>query len=309
LEKILKNRKSAFTLIELLVVIVIIALLSSLVAPKFFGKGYGETNEPRNALILIFLIAEGGILIGKLDVIAGVVSMFYLASYGFINLAYVLEKWASTDFRPSFKIHISLGIIGFVASFAIMFKLDMPAMIASLLIMGAIYFIIKRKQVKTEYGDVWQSVWTTITRRALSKMNSKEIEERNWKPNILLFTGGTKKRPHLLELGKAVVGKHGILSNFDLYENKESNLLFRKYEQRVNSDEDIEGVFTRRQSCNNIYEGIEMISRTYGFSGVEPNTVLMGWGRQSKNPEEFVKLINTISELDLNILLVDYDKN
>lgn len=36
----MKNKKmrSAFTLVELLVVIVIIALLSSLVAPKFFGK-------------------------------------------------------------------------------------------------------------------------------------------------------------------------------------------------------------------------------------------------------------------------------
>jgi len=32
------NKRSAFTLVELLVVIVIIALLSSLVAPKFFGK-------------------------------------------------------------------------------------------------------------------------------------------------------------------------------------------------------------------------------------------------------------------------------
>mgnify|MGYP000465633536 CR=1 FL=1 len=33
-----KNIKKGFTLVELLVVIVIIALLSSLVAPKFFGK-------------------------------------------------------------------------------------------------------------------------------------------------------------------------------------------------------------------------------------------------------------------------------
>jgi len=33
-----KNYRNAFTLVELLVVIVIIALLSSLVAPKFFGK-------------------------------------------------------------------------------------------------------------------------------------------------------------------------------------------------------------------------------------------------------------------------------
>lgn len=34
----LKNNRKAFTLVELLVVIVIIALLSSLVAPKLFGK-------------------------------------------------------------------------------------------------------------------------------------------------------------------------------------------------------------------------------------------------------------------------------
>ncbi len=285
------------------------AISKDKITPKIFGKGYGETNEPRNALLMIFAIAEAGILIGNLDIIAGVVSMFYLASYGFINLAYVLEKWASTDFRPSFKINIIFGIIGFVFAFAIMFKLDMLSMFASFAIIGGIYFLLKRRQLKTEYGDVWQSVWTTITRRALSKMNSKEIEERNWKPNILLFTGGTKKRPYLLELGKAVVGKHGILSNFDLYENKNSDLLFTKYEQRVNSDDDVEGVFTRRQSCNNIYEGIEMISRTYGFSGVEPNTVVMGWGRQSENPVQFVNLINSIADLDLNILLVDYDKN
>jgi hypothetical protein len=279
------------------------------IAPKFLGKGYGLTNEPRNALILIFLIAEGGILIGKLDVIAEVVSMFYLASYGFINLAYVLEKWASTDFRPSFKIHISLGIIGFITSFAIMFKLGVASMIASFLIMGLIYFIIKRRQVKTEFGDVWQSVWTSITRRALQKMSEKEIEERNWKPNILLFSGSTNKRKYLLEFGKSIVGKHGILSNFDLVENPNLDMLFSKNIQNTElKNENIPGVFTIQQSCKNVYQGIEMVATTYGFSGVEPNTIMMGWGRHSQNPTEFVSLIKKINKLDYNVLLMDYDK-
>lgn len=278
------------------------------IAPKVFGKGYGETNEPRNALLLIFAIAEGGILIGELDLIAKIVSMFYLASYGFINLAYVLEKWASTDFRPSFKIHISLGIIGFVASFAIMFKLDATSMFAALTIMGGIYLLLKRKQIKSEYGDVWQSVWTSVMRRALQKMSEKEIEERNWKPNIILFSGQTEKRPHLLEFGKCLVGKHGMLSNFDLVENKELDVLFSKQNQAVNTEENIPGVFTRRQSCKDIYDGIEMIARTYGFSGVEPNTILIGLGEKRDKAERFVKLINTLNGLDYNLLLMDYDK-
>jgi len=278
------------------------------IAPKIFGKGYGEANEPRNALLLIFAIAEGGILIGQLDVIAKVVSMFYLASYGFINLAYVLEKWASTDFRPNFKIHISLGIIGFVASFAIMFKLDTTSMFAALTIMGGIYLLLKRQQIKSEYGDVWQSVWTSVMRRALHKMSEKEIEERNWKPNIILFSGQTNKRPYLLEFGKCLVGKHGMLSNFDLVENKELDVLFSKQDQVVNPEEVIPGVFTRRQSCKDIYDGIEMIARTYGFSGVEPNTILIGLGEKRKKAKRFVKLINTLSSLNYNLLLMDYDK-
>ncbi len=283
------------------------AISKDRMAPKIFAKGYGESNEPRNALLLIFLIAEGGILIGQLNVIAGVVSMFYLASYGFINLSYVLEKWSSSDFRPSFKIHIAFGIVGFIASFAIMFKMDMVSMLVSLLVMGLLYFFLKRREIKSESGDVWQSVWTSIIRRVLASLEGNKIEERNWKPNVLLFSGGGDKRAHLLEFGKSLIGKYGILSNFDLIEKKDSKALFTKYEQAVKENED-KGVFTRRQSCNNIYQGIEMVSQTYGFSGVEPNTILMGWGRETNNPKRFVQMLRNISHLDLNILLMDYDK-
>ncbi len=279
------------------------------ITPKFFGKGYGINNEPRNALVFIALIAEGGILIGNLNAIAGIVTMFYLTSYGFINLAYVLESWASSDFRPSFRIPRGVAIVGFLFAFAIMFKIDVLSMTIAFVLMGLLYLILQRRQMKLEYGDVWQSVLINVIRKSLQKISTKGFEERNWQPNIILFSGGTSQRPHLIEFGKSLVGKFGILTNFDLVETKDASVLFPKHKQRL-VDKDLlkQGIFMRRQSCRDIYEGIEMIVRTYGFAGLEPNTVILGWGRQSRDPERFVRLINTINELDYNLLLIDYDK-
>ena len=281
------------------------------ITPKVFGKGYGINNEPRNALLMTFLLAESGILIGELNVIAAIVSMFFIAAYGFINLAFALEKWASADFRPSFKISKWVGIIGFAACFGVMFKLDTPVMFLSMIILAGIYLYIKRKKLELDFGDVWQSVWSSIARSILHRIDRKGLEERNWRPNIILFSGGSKSRPHLIQFGKDLVGNQGFLSNFDLILNSSATVLFKKHQQSVDDDQakDNEGMFTRRQECKNIYEGIEAISSTYGFSGVEPNTILFGWARQSEDPVRFAKMIRSLGELDLNILMVDYDKD
>jgi hypothetical protein len=155
---------------------------------------------------------------------------------------------------------------------------------------------------------VWQSVYSSIVRTALHKMDKQKPEERNWKPNIILFSGGTKKRPHLIEFGKCIVGKHGVLSNFDLIENKRAKVLFPKHEQSLPEDNKDFGIFTRKKTVRDIYDGMESISSIYGISGYEPNTVLMGWARQSKDPVRFAQTLNTLYNLDLNVLLLDYDK-
>jgi amino acid transporter len=289
---------------------IIQAIAQDKIVPKILGKGFGVNNEPRNALIFTFIISEIGILIGDLNIIAGVVTMFYLTAYGFINLAFALEKWASTDFRPSFKISLWFGIIGFIASFFIMFKLDVLSMFGAFAILGIIYHFISKKQLRLEFGDVWSSVRASILRKLLTQLSKKNLNERNWRPNILLFSGGTANRPHLIEFGKALVGNHGLISNFILVLNKTSNVLFPKHKQALTSDfpQGDEGVFSRLQECNDIYDGIESISATYGFSGVEPNTVLMGWGRKTEDPVRFAKMVKTISNLDLNIVMLDFDK-
>jgi amino acid transporter len=285
------------------------ALSQDRVTPKFLGKGYGASNEPRNALLATFLIAEGGILIGSLDIIAGIVTMFYLASYGFINLAYMLEHWAGPDFRPSFRISKSYGIVGFIFAFAVMFKLDMLSMLAAFFIISLIFFVLQRRQLQTDSGDVWQSVWVSVVRRGLFFLNKNRPEDRNWQPNIILFSGGTEKRKHLINFGGSLVGKYGLLSNFELIEDSSDMAVFPKYNQPVSPKEkSFPGLFTRRLSCKNVYEGVEMVARAYGFSGIEPNTIILGWARNTEHPKRFVSLLQTVTKLDYNILLVDYDK-
>ncbi len=285
------------------------AISQDKITPGIFGKGYGANNEPRNALIFTFVLAEAGILIGELDVIARIVSMFYIAAYGFINLAYTLESWASSDFRPTFKIPVWIGILGFVASIIVMFKIDTLAMFMAFIFLAGIFFILKRKEMSLEFGDVWQSVRASILRTVLHKMDRSGLEERNWKPNIMLFSGGSKSRKHLVSFGKQLSGRQGFISNFDLIERKDEGV-FPKHEQaqKPEKEEDIEGVFTRKHTCTNIYDGIETIASTYGFAGVEPNTVLLGWARQSTDPLRFIKMLRKLDDLDLNILMVDYDK-
>ncbi|MEO1652663.1 MAG: amino acid permease, partial [Bacteroidota bacterium] len=282
------------------------------VTPKVFGKGVGKSNEPRNALILTFIIAEAGILIGELDAIAEVVSMFYLAAYGFINFACLLESWASSDFRPQFKISPLISLVGTISIFFAMVFLNLTAMLVAVLIIGAIFLYLVRKQIASggEDGDIWDGVWTSVIRRGLYLLVNKETKARNWRPNIILFSGGVKARPHLIEFGKTLVGGLGFLSNFQLVEQESSRVTFSKPQQLVPTLEDSSiGFFTRQQDCKNIYEGMETIARTYGFSGLDPNTILLGWGGDAKDPQRFSSAIYSMIRLDYNILMMNYEKN
>ncbi len=286
------------------------AMSNDHITPGIFKKSFGKNNEPRNALFFTFLLAEVGVLIGNLNAIAGLVTIFYLTAYGFINLAYTLEKWASTDFRPSFSIPAWVGVVGFLTSLMIMFKLDMIAMFASFLILGGIFYFIRKRQLHLDINDVWPSVLASLIRSVLTRFSKVKLTEDHWRANIVLFSGGESSRPHLVEFSKSIAGKHGLISNFDLILKPNAKYLFPTPSVTI-PEEEMEGdeaVFKRRQACRNIYEAIENLSAVYGFSGVEPNTVILGWGRHTKDPIRFAQMLRYLENLDLNIVMLDYDK-
>ena len=279
------------------------------VTPKIFGKGKGINNEPVNALFMVFIIAESGILIGELDVIARVVSMFYLTAYGFINISYFLESWANPDFQPTFKIKRWIGLLGFIACFVVMFKLDMIAMLAALAVIGGLYFGLQRKEVQLQSNDVWRSVWENVVSKGLKKIDANVDENSNWNPNIILFSGKSDHQKYLLELCKTVSGRTGIVTNFKLIVDKKKGRPLRKTEQVVRDESFKElGIFARQIKVDNIYSGITNIATTFGFSGVEPNTIMMGWPKGLENSEEYARMTETLLHLDYNLLYLDFDR-
>ncbi len=280
------------------------------VTPTFFSKGKGANNEPVNALFLAFVIAEIGILIGELDIIARVVSMFYLTAYGFINISFFLESWANPDFQPKFKVKRWIGLIGFVACFAVMFKLDMLAMIVALAVISAMYFRLQRKEVKLQSNDVWKSVWENVVNKGLKKIDAQVEENSNWNPNIILFSGKSEHQSYLLELCKTISGRTGIVTNFNLILDTKNNLPPLKKIDQVVKDEKFQelGIFARQIKVDNIYNGITNIASTFGFSGVEPNTIMMGWPKGLENSKEYSKMTQTLLHLDYNLLYLDFDR-
>ena len=280
------------------------------VTPKIFGIGKGENNEPVNALFLVFIIAEAGILIGELDVIARVVSMFYLTAYGFINISYFLESWANPDFQPTFKIKRWIGLLGFIACFGVMFKLDMVAMFGALALVGGLYFWLQRKEVHIQSNDVWRSVWENVVNKGLKRIDNEADENSNWNPNIILFSGESEHQSYLLELGKTVSGRTGMVTNFKLILDKDnSKPPLRKAEQIVRDGNFKElGIFARQLKVENIYTGITNIASTFGFSGVEPNTVMMGWPKGLESSVEYARMTETLLYLDYNLLYLDFDR-
>lgn len=279
------------------------------VTPVIFAKGKGAGNEPVNALFLAFIIAEAGILIGELDIIARVVSMFYLTAYGFINISYFLESWANPDFQPTFKIKRWIGLLGFVACFCVMLKLDMLAMFGAFEVIGLLYFGLQRKEVKIQSNDVWRSVWENIVNKGLKKIDAKVKESSNWNPNVILFSGRSEHQSYLLELSKTISGRTGVVTNFKLIVDTTNDKPLRKSEQIVRDEFCNElGIFLRQIKVDNIYDGITNIATTFGFSGVEPNTVMMGWPKGLENSAEYQKMTKTLLHLDYNLLYLDFDR-
>ncbi|KAK7913480.1 hypothetical protein WMY93_013691 [Mugilogobius chulae] len=135
--------------------------------------GHGKTNgEPTWALLLTGLIAELGILIASLDMVAPILSMFFLMCYLFVNLACAVQTLLRTpNWRPRFKYyHWTLSFLGMSMCLALMFISSWYYAIVAMGIAGMIYKYIEYQGAEKEWGDGIRGLSLSAARYALLRL-------------------------------------------------------------------------------------------------------------------------------------------
>ena len=115
---------------------------------SFFGKGTGPNDEPRRAYVLTFFISTGFILIGELNVIAPIISNFFLMSYALINYSvFAASLGRSPGWRPSFKYYnMWLSLLGCFLCIGIMFLINWWAALVTIIIIMTLYKYVDFKK-------------------------------------------------------------------------------------------------------------------------------------------------------------------
>ncbi|CAN2389313.1 Solute carrier family 12 [Pristimantis euphronides] len=284
------------------------AIAKDNIVPFLRVFGHGKANgEPTWALLLTALIAELGILIASLDLVAPILSMFFLMCYLFVNLACAVQTLLRTpNWRPRFKYyHWALSFLGMSICLALMFISSWYYALVAMLIAGMIYKYIEYQGAEKEWGDGIRGLSLSAARYALLRLEEGPPHTKNWRPQLLVLLKLDEdlhvKYPRLLTFasqlkagkGLTIIGT-AIQGNFlDSYGEVQAA------EQTIKNMMEIEKVkgFCQVVVSSKVREGISHLIQSCGLGGMKHNTVMLGWPygwRQSEDPRSWKTFIDSV---------------
>lgn len=248
-----------------------------------FAKGSGPTGNPRRGVLLSACIAFATISLGKLNIIAPVVSMFFLISYGLLNYATFYEaRAASPSFRPTFKWFDSrLSLLGFLTCLGAMLAIHLAAGAVAIAILFAIHQYLKRTAGPARWADSRRSYYLQRVRENLLSAALEPEHPRDWRPQILAFSNDSHRRGQLLRFASWLEGGSGITSVVRILEGEGVKMLKLKEEAEGELRRDIDrhglSAFPLVVVAPELHIGVQLLVQGFGVGPLKGNTILLNW--------------------------------
>uniref|UniRef100_A0A2K5L5J1 Solute carrier family 12 member 2 n=1 Tax=Cercocebus atys TaxID=9531 RepID=A0A2K5L5J1_CERAT len=261
------------------------ALCKDNIYPAFqmFAKGYGKNNEPLRGYILTFLIALGFILIAELNVIAPIISNFFLASYALINFSVFHASLAkSPGWRPAFKYYnMWISLLGAILCCIVMFVINWWAALLTYVIVLGLYIYVTYKKPDVNWGSSTQALTYLNALQHSIRLSGVEDHVKNFRPQCLVMTGAPNSRPALLHLVHDFTKNVGLMICGHVHMGprrqamKEMSIDQAKYQRWLIKNK--MKAFYAPVHADDLREGAQYLMQAAGLGRMKPNTLVLGF--------------------------------
>ncbi|RMF97469.1 MAG: Na-K-Cl cotransporter [Candidatus Schekmanbacteria bacterium] len=289
------------------------ALANDRVVPSLFAKYQLKSGESIPSIILSSTLALCAVLLGNLNAVAPFVTIFFLTTYGMINLVAGLEKLvADPYYRPSINVPSFLSLAGALACFWVMFVISKSACILAIISELVIWALLRRREMRATWGDLRRGLWLSLARYALLNLKTLPENPRNWRPHILLFAGDVEKRINLVRFASWLNHDRGILTVCNLVEKESEDDVKKIEEEEKSIDHSLNlrqlVAFSEVNVVEHFEEGIINMAQTQGIAGLTSNTLMFGWSNYTERLASYLRIMRRVSHLGKSVIIAEISK-
>jgi len=282
------------------------ALARDKVVPRFLGRGFGSDDSPHFATILSFGVALAGIFLGDLNAIAPILSMFFLTSYGMLNACAALEALiANPSWRPKFKTHWILSLIGAFACFSVMFMINAGATLMAMTLCCLFYFVMLKRKLNSGWSDMRRGLLVALARFSIYRLANFPEDQKTWRPNLLVLSGSPTQRFHLIDFAHNLSQGKGFLTISAIVEQKLEVERKKKLEKSIKDFVLKKGIssLVKVHGASSVFEGARELINAHGLGSLQPNTLVMGIALSDEKAYDFSHIIIQAYRAKRNVVL------
>jgi len=285
------------------------ALANDRILPRFIGRGFGpDKADPRIATAISFGVALVAVLLGDLNMIAPILSMFFLTSYGLVNLSAGLEGLIeSPSWRPKFRVPCAVSLLGAAGCFTVMLMINAGATLIALLVTSLVFYLVKRRHLNAHWVDMRYGILTLLVRFAIQRLSRLKPDERTWRPNILVLSGSPKSRWHLVEMAHSLARHSSALTVASILPVEDWSA------EKVQALEESTREYLNKRNVDAMVKvlpapdrltGINALVRAYGYGPLTPNTILFGDTENRSSFDGYARFIQLVYRTRRNLIML-----
>jgi amino acid transporter len=284
----------------------------------FFAKGSKKGNEPKRALMLTCVITIGVLLWAgnesggaALNGVAALISMFFLYSYGMINLAAFIEDFGGNpSFRPQFRyFHWSTALLGSISCALVTFLVNWQTAILAVLIILLLLWYLKAKRLVATFGDARRGFFYRSVRNNLLRLRRMPEDPKNWRPTILVFSGNPMAREDLIKYAVWIESKRGIVYLANVLVGDFTDLAPRRpgAVQQLTQfcNEKNIAAFPVVVTAEKLERGISMVMQATAIGSIRPNLAVFGWSSIMELRQTYLQELKIAINLGMSLVLLE----